>query len=370
MSKIIPSDVELNDLSEKASIANIETPSVSSGNFLKRTFNVSPLVIGAVTTGSFALVLTLGVISGVLLRECEKNSFLEANSSYSNKSNFFALKIDSTIINPTDYLTNTTDYLSDITETTDSISVTNFVSYTDPISSTETVAYSSVDPTDSFTSIDPLGTSSSEDPTDSFTSIDSLGTSSSEDPTDSSNYSTTPIFFTFTIPTEIKSTTTNYTLVDLITGLTLPTITSATSKTSSKPIIPSDFRLSGNIKPTNYDLTIKTYFQPYSIRTNDDEYFEGTVKISIRLDNDADFIRLHVDKSLLIYDQIKISDDLGNTSTYKNESSNYKEHELYEIDLGETLSAGDYVLEMEFSGRFGNLYGFYKSKYTENDMTK
>jgi len=357
MSKIIPSDVELNDLSEKASIANIETPSVSSGNFLKRTFNVSPLVIGAVTTGSFALVLTLGVISGVLLRECEKNSLLEANSSYSNKSNFFALKIDSTII-PTDYLT-------DITETTDDISVTNFVSYTDPISSTETVAYSSV----VSTSIDSLGTSSSEDPIDS-TSIDSLGTSSSEDPTDSSNYSTTPIFFTFTIPTEIKSTTTNYTLVDLITGLTLPTITSATSKTSSKPIIPSDFRLSGNIKPTNYDLTIKTYFQPYSIRTNDDEYFEGTVKISIRLDNDADFIRLHVDKSLLIYDQIKISDDLGNTSTYKNESSNYKEHELYEIDLGETLSAGDYVLEMEFSGRFGNLYGFHKSKYTENDITK
>lgn len=84
---------------------------------------------------------------------------------------------------------------------------------------------------------------------------------------------------------------------------------------------------------------------------------------------------LHVDPSIKILDQIKVGDQLNaELESVANLSSNYRQNQLYQIDLKNNLTAGKgYYLTMNFYRQFGSLStlnGFYRSRYNEEGVIK
>lgn len=129
--------------------------------------------------------------------------------------------------------------------------------------------------------------------------------------------------------------------------------------------------------PINYNLDMKTYFDPVveDVNNKSDEWFEGRVVITINVLNVTQFIVFHCDPSLLIQpDSVEIINRATNQQIQvRSDQHYYDDNQFYKIVLDTPLSLGEYDLKMDYKGDFGpstNLYGFYKTVYQEDYLTK
>ena len=182
----------------------------------------------------------------------------------------------------------------------------------------------------------------------------------------------------------VAPTTTQFlftTTTNPLVNLTLPstTIRTTNSPTTSQPTL---IRLPTFLyEPVSYDLTIKAYFSPYALPTNpSDEYFEGTVAISFKLNNNTNSIILHADPSLTIYNSATLlNTDTNEPYTVTQQSLPNQlvsfdfEHSKNAAQTPEQfkhLPAGNYLIRINYRGEFGSLSGFFRTRYDEDNRIK
>jgi hypothetical protein len=181
------------------------------------------------------------------------------------------------------------------------------------------------------------------------------------------------------------------------------TTSSTTSRTTTKPILqsssssttttsqsqnrtlPSTTRLStaeqftpirlplGLVEPISYDLTISTFFNPY-FDPNDanPERFEGNVKINFKLNRNSNYVRLHGGMLLNIAINILSLRNIDTNTDYTVTMQRLK-NEIVSINSQTQLQSGNYLLTLDFNSNFGffsALFGFYRTRYTEDGQTK
>jgi hypothetical protein len=101
-------------------------------------------------------------------------------------------------------------------------------------------------------------------------------------------------------------------------------------------------------------------------------FFEGIVKINFTLNASTDTIVLHADNSLKIKSTVQIFDSSSNLVASVSNFT-YGENQLFLLNLNQTINPGDYILNIDYSAVFGslsNLYGFYRTQYTEENVIK
>src|SRR3989344_1853772 len=117
------------------------------------------------------------------------------------------------------------------------------------------------------------------------------------------------------------------------------------------------FRLSENIKPTNYDLFFEVDLKKFM--------FSGNETIDLRITKPESKIILH--SSELKITKVKI---IREKEELKPKIKFDKENELLILDLSKKIE-GDCSLHIEFSGQLNDmLLGFYRSKYTVEKKEK
>lgn len=118
-----------------------------------------------------------------------------------------------------------------------------------------------------------------------------------------------------------------------------------------------------NVKPSNYNINIKT-----GIDTGDDK-FSGVVKIDITVSSPATTITLHSKQLTIDSAQLTTKVELPTVTPL---TSTFEENDQFLIlTSASEFSAGNYILEIAYNGilRTDNL-GFYKSSYTNDDGTE
>lgn len=154
---------------------------------------------------------------------------------------------------------------------------------------------------------------------------------------------------------------------------TLPTTTTPASTTQPPPIrVPT-----GLFEPVNYDLTIKAFFEPFagSIESIDvdAERFEGKVIIELLINNSTNSIVLHSDRTLILNNGTLRLVNAVTSANVAITGYTYLPNQLVSFALGQTVSAGRYLLTIEFARALGstsNLNGFFRSRYREEFSVK
>lgn len=158
---------------------------------------------------------------------------------------------------------------------------------------------------------------------------------------------------------------------------TLPTLSTGTPQdiTSSSPN-QQDFRLLQNFKPTNYTLDLDVFFETRTSTPNqesDMNYYSGIVDIKGELTEDSNIIIFNINENIIKINQIIITRPDDTTFEVNETERSYKEFELYEIKLSQTLVQGTYTIRILFTGNYGstsNIVGFYKTSYLEDGVYK
>jgi hypothetical protein len=123
---------------------------------------------------------------------------------------------------------------------------------------------------------------------------------------------------------------------------------------------PVNYRLSGDVVPSIYDLHITVDLENLK--------FSGSEKISVHANQPTSTIELHaLDLSIDDVQVIEGENAIPITATrYNNET------QIFSIVLGQSLiQSRDYELEMSFEGEIkDDMKGLYRSSYYENQVVK
>lgn len=176
-----------------------------------------------------------------------------------------------------------------------------------------------------------------------------------------------PIYNT-TQKTSPVSSTVSTSLVNSSTR-TLPT-TSTTQQTSSTTMESISIRLPSNlIQPINYNLNIKTYFDPFDGETKETK-FEGRLILTFRINRITNFFRMHADTMLNLTDTIFKIQNIDNNKDYVLEMKRLNSDLLSFSFKGSSIQIGKYEMILNFQSKFSMSSGFYLSKYNENGVAK
>lgn len=150
------------------------------------------------------------------------------------------------------------------------------------------------------------------------------------------------------------------------------TLPSTTTQSTAEPYTP--IRLPTNlVEPISYDLSIKTFFNPYfNPSDTSTERFEGSVKINFRLNRNSNYVRLHAAMLLNIVNNTISLRNLDTNTEYPVTIQRLK-NEIVSINSLTQIQSGNYLLSLDFNSIFGflsSLYGFYRTRYTEDGVTK
>jgi hypothetical protein len=150
---------------------------------------------------------------------------------------------------------------------------------------------------------------------------------------------------------------------------TLPSTTRlSTAEPYSSIRLPTDL-----VEPISYDLSIKTFFNPYFNPSDTSiERFEGNVKINFKLNRNTYYVRLHAGMLLNIPNNTIFLSNLDTNTDYSVTIQRLK-NEIISINSPTQLQSGKYLLSMDFNSVFGflsTLYGFYRTRYTEDGVKK
>ncbi|XP_034249153.1 uncharacterized protein LOC117650017 [Thrips palmi] len=128
------------------------------------------------------------------------------------------------------------------------------------------------------------------------------------------------------------------------------------------PLVPTDYRLPGNVIPTSYDLTMI----PYMDTANGHFYYEGSVVISATVQNDTDTIVLHKHKGLNVI-TYSVNNEAGDGEVGITDAVFHEASEMYTLLLTQPVTAGQQiVIGLEFTGKLlKDKLGFYLSDYPE-----
>lgn len=116
------------------------------------------------------------------------------------------------------------------------------------------------------------------------------------------------------------------------------------------------FRLPRAIKPSSYNLLLHPDLKEKS--------FKGTVKIDIEVSENVPFVALH--SKFLNITRVNLMKNLLNGAEGINvkNSFEYQKFEYFVIEPENSLSAGTYTIDMDFSGSLDkSIVGFYGSTY-------
>ena len=142
------------------------------------------------------------------------------------------------------------------------------------------------------------------------------------------------------------------------------TQTSSTSTTTEQTPI----RLPTNlIEPINYNLFIKSYFDPYNNDTSKIERFEGRVILRFKVKRNTKFFRIHAAYSIVFLNQIFKIQNLNGKEIEL--TIQRLENELISFSSSEFIQIGEYTMSLNYSSNYGSSNGFYLSKYKENNQT-
>jgi aminopeptidase N len=138
----------------------------------------------------------------------------------------------------------------------------------------------------------------------------------------------------------------------------------------SKQSVP-DYRLNDNVLPLHYDLEIKPYFTVEG--SNAAFTFDGKVKILVKTTrSNVTEIVLHANRLTIANDWIVYAEnDQENPIPHPIADQNEETHKLT-LNLDSPLEENvNYVIEINYVGEMSNdMYGFYRTSYTENGVTK
>jgi hypothetical protein len=332
---------------------------------LAKTIVLNKFIIYAAIAGGFGTILTVGLLSGLIARP---NNCIEPNLSTTLFPNTLTTQfLPTTQTQPPNQTTRTSTSTSiSSTRMSGQPSSTSSTTRTSTTSSTT----STIRTTSSTASTTRTTSSSSSSTTRSTTSFMSSSSSSSSSTTRST---TTLISSSSSSSSSTSRPSSSYVSS---TGRTLPPLSTLSTKTTplSTSYSPVPIRLPENlIEPINYDLLIKTYFNPYYNESDTTpETFEGTVIISFKLNRNSNFFRLHAGSSLEISkDTIELINQAGNQKIPV--SLDILENQLVQINSESNLLIGNYLLTLNYKGDFGpltNLAGFYRGRYNEDNVTK
>lgn len=128
-------------------------------------------------------------------------------------------------------------------------------------------------------------------------------------------------------------------------------------------------RLSYDVWPLRYDLTLTPYLYPEDVPENGRRFtFDGEVNIRVKCMEVTDMIVMHIN-NITIHELMVFS---MSSTDGENLAAGYEEDELYQflkIKLTTPMSKGeDYEVKIVYLGELSNgLAGFYRSTYTNED---
>lgn len=132
----------------------------------------------------------------------------------------------------------------------------------------------------------------------------------------------------------------------------------------------SDYRLPTNVKPSNYHLTVTPYLKAAVGKPQ--FTFDGIVIITLQTDQTGvNSIVLHQRDLTFGNDQIRLTRENDVTQISVTASHNDTTNKLT-LNLSTSLVQNQkYTLRIEYTGLLNNnMYGFYRSSYVENGVTK
>ncbi len=148
------------------------------------------------------------------------------------------------------------------------------------------------------------------------------------------------------------------------------TQTSSTSTTTE----PTSIRLPNNlIEPINYNLLIRTFFEPYDNNTSfaTIQRFEGRVIIRFKIKKNTNFFRIHASPLISFSNQtFKIQNSLSSKEIELKFQRLQNDLISFTASTGTTIQIGEYIMILSYSSNFGSITGFYSSKYMENNQNK
>jgi len=129
-------------------------------------------------------------------------------------------------------------------------------------------------------------------------------------------------------------------------NLTVPTLpTGPTQPPQTTPFAPAEFRLQANIKPTKYELLLRTYFDAYGKGdVYDEEKITGEVGITFELTSPSNRILIHMDLDVKL---TEVNIQMTNQVTgqlVQVQYYDYLRNQLFEIGFGATLTVGTYKM--------------------------
>lgn len=117
---------------------------------------------------------------------------------------------------------------------------------------------------------------------------------------------------------------------------------------------------------------MKSYYAPDIDQPEDDEHFEGFVRIRFNLKSSTNVITVNADKSLQILEPIALRNSHTNVQQ-SIKTTRTLNGQFFQILFNENLGVGEYALDLGFKNDFGskaNSQGFFKIEYKENDSKK
>jgi hypothetical protein len=315
--------------------------------------------------GGFGVILMVGLLSGLVGRP---NNCIKPSTTTTTKLTTTTTKPQITTAT-TSSATTSTRKTSTTTKPSTTTRTSRTTSTTKPSTTTRTSRTTSTKKPSTTTSTSkttsttkPITTSTSTTTTTKPTTTTSI-TSSSTSTTSKTSITST---------TSSTSTTTTSKTTQAMPTKTLPTLpTSPTTPASTTTTKPAEIRLPKYAKPSLYELYLRVSFDPYqteqsSAQSIEDRY-EGKVTIFFDLEENTDTIKLH---SAVQIDKIVLT-SLNNNEAIQTNDLEGLPYQIMSIKTQKELEKGEYKLEIEFkNGLTSLLYGFYKSKYSEDGKIK
>lgn len=165
------------------------------------------------------------------------------------------------------------------------------------------------------------------------------------------------------------------TAIPTTTTTRITTIRTTTPTTTSTNIY-DNIRLPNFLKPNNYTLTLRTYFEPETRMSNtkaiDNTGFDGNVIIDFNINQTTNELLFHCYRDLQILDPIIIQSDTE-TITITNEIHEHVKNDFYYIKLNKMLSIGRYTINLKYKANYKSLFGntgLFANSYKEDNKIK
>jgi hypothetical protein len=153
----------------------------------------------------------------------------------------------------------------------------------------------------------------------------------------------------------------------------VPTSTPITSTTEDLSLLQPwerEYRLSDNVNPSHYDLSLNPVFT--NLEVGEEPKFNGTIVLKFSIKNEKqDYITIHEKNLNIISADIYRVTGGGINPIHLNvdhfESARNEFYVFTPLDAEAEFIIGDYELTMEFSGSLNqtDIVGFYASSYTD-----